>query len=247
MGGNIAWTIRLEDSTEYRMERWTNIFPEVTMDDTFLLGSPLAFEDAMRSWFAMKQDWEDNKDTGQFRENMTSVYAPYPNLLAPSEYGLVVTDFVSKTIISCNGYTSLERVRVYISMLEGRENELRNYHTNPPVSEQKKHVEWLYNQGRIHSVGWRSGHIPVAPDMAFDDVLKQAFTLEPEPGSLSYVYAAPPKPWTIEDYTFETSEGWERTYQRVKDLGFVLSPQEHKGFADTIKRWAPRKARKRRA
>lgn len=123
MGGNVAWTIRQADGTEYRMDRWTNIFPDVTMNDAFLGGEPEAFAAAIESWLSMKDDWERNRATGKFENNMTKVYAPYPFGLRPSEYGFIVTDFVTKTMISCQHYTTLGRFFLYPS--EFREDAAR--------------------------------------------------------------------------------------------------------------------------
>lgn len=110
MGGNLAWTLRLEDGTEYRMDRWTNAMPELITNAAFLRGEPAAIEAALDSWLAMKADWEANKDNGTFKLPMTEVYAPYPYGMQPSEYGLVVTDFVTKTILSLQGYTNLGQI-----------------------------------------------------------------------------------------------------------------------------------------
>lgn len=112
MGGNVAWTLRLADGTEHRMNRWTNIFPETTMDDAFLAGEQAAIDEALKSWLEMKADWEANRDTGKFQHRMTEVYAPYPFGLKPFEYGFIVTDFVTKTIVSCQHYTNPTRLYV---------------------------------------------------------------------------------------------------------------------------------------
>lgn len=125
MGGNVAWTLRLADGTEHRMDRWTNIFPEITMNDAFLAGEQAAIDEALESWLGMKADWEANRETGKFRHNMTEVYAPYPFGLRPSEYGFIVTDFVTKTIISCQHYTNMTRLFIHDWMLPEQEREPR--------------------------------------------------------------------------------------------------------------------------
>jgi len=106
MGGNLAWTLRLDDGTQYRMDRWTNAMPELITDPDFIAGEPAAIETALESWLDMKADWEENRGTEAFRHPMTPVYAPYPFGLRPSEYGLVVTDFQTRTILSLQGYTN---------------------------------------------------------------------------------------------------------------------------------------------
>lgn len=110
MGGNLAWTLRCEDGTEYRMDRWTNSMPALILNPGFLAGEDVAIEAALGSWIAMQEDWEENREIGTFRHTMTASYAPYPYGLKPSEYGLVVTDFVTKTILSLQNYTDLGRI-----------------------------------------------------------------------------------------------------------------------------------------
>lgn len=106
MGGNLAWTIRLKDGTQHRMDRWTNAMPNLIVNPAFLHGAPEAIDAALQSWFAMKTDWEEHGPDGPFVHPMTPVYAPYPFGLQPSEYGLVVTDFQTNTILSLQGYSN---------------------------------------------------------------------------------------------------------------------------------------------
>jgi len=117
MGGNVAWTIRTADGVEYRMDRWTNVFPEVVSDE-FLFGSGPHLEAAVREWQDMRDDWERNKDSGQYALPMTPVYAPFPYGLRPSEYGFIYTDFVTGTLVSCQHYCGFGKERVYPSFLK---------------------------------------------------------------------------------------------------------------------------------
>lgn len=110
MGGSLAWTLRTKDGAEYRMNRWTNTLPTLLHAPSFLDGTAHGIEDALSSWLAMKADWDINQASGDFALAMTPAYAPYPFGLMPSEYGLVVTDFVTNTILSAQDYTSLGRL-----------------------------------------------------------------------------------------------------------------------------------------
>lgn len=107
MGGNLAWTLRTADGTQHRMDRWTNAMPTLITNPAFLDGAPDAIQAALADWEMMRADWEANKATGTYEHTMTPAYAPYPYGLQPSEYGLVVTDFVTHTILSLQGYTHL--------------------------------------------------------------------------------------------------------------------------------------------
>lgn len=110
MGGNLAWTIRLSDGTQYRMDRWTNSLPHLHLSPAFLDETPEGVEKALSAWLVMKEDWEENRESGDYQHLMTRSYAPYPFGLRPSEYGLVVTCFKTKTILSLQGYTDLSSI-----------------------------------------------------------------------------------------------------------------------------------------
>jgi hypothetical protein len=209
MGGNVAWTLRLADRTEHRMDRWTNIFSGVdgvTTDDAFLRGEPKAIEDALQSWLAMKSDWEKNQDTGEFEHNMTSVYAPYPYGLKPSEYGFFVTDFINHTIVSCQHYTTLMRFHVYPSYnepenlippnAEYREGVVTLLNTGArlpktdtdvygrPLVEQYKILRSLYEAGRITGFDQWDGQSQSAEGLSLEEIIDRA-TAEPEDSSIS--------------------------------------------------------------
>lgn len=110
MGGNIAWTLRLHDGTEYRMDRWTNSLPYHIGHPAFFDGDSDHIADGLASWLQMKSDWEAHKDDENYNLPMTRAYAPYPYGLHPSQYGLVVTDFMTNTILSMQGYSDLDRI-----------------------------------------------------------------------------------------------------------------------------------------
>lgn len=110
MGGNLAWTIRLSDGTQYRMDRWTNSLPQLHLNPAFLDESPEGINKALAAWREMKADWDENHERGTYEHLMTQSYAPYPFGLRPSEYGLIVTCFKTKTILSLQGYTDLSRI-----------------------------------------------------------------------------------------------------------------------------------------
>lgn len=110
MGGNLAWTLRLSDGTEHRMDRWTNSLPQDILNPAFLDETPQGIVAAMSSWSMMKADWEANRHTGNYTHPMTERYAPYPYGLRPSEYGLVVTCFKTRKILSLQSYTDLARI-----------------------------------------------------------------------------------------------------------------------------------------
>jgi len=118
MGGSIAVTIREEDGTEHRMCRWTNPLPFVFSG---IFAGEFNLEEYLKIWNEMREDYLENKDTGNFQHNMTSVYADSP-YLCPMGYGLIVIDFQKKVIISSQGYTSVDTLPI-VSLQYDREHE----------------------------------------------------------------------------------------------------------------------------
>lgn len=110
MGGNLAWTLRLSDGSQYQMDTWTNALPQTILNPAFLDETPEGIGAAVSPWLAMKADWENNRETKDFKHPSTAYYAPYPFGIRPSEYGLVVTCFKTRTILSLQGYTDLTRI-----------------------------------------------------------------------------------------------------------------------------------------
>jgi hypothetical protein len=110
MGGNLAWTLRTPEGTEYRMDRWTNSMANLIHNPDFLDGTKAGIDQALEEWLLMKSDWENNHKTHAFEHPMTPYYGPYPFGLLPSEYGLVVTDFTTHTILSLQHYTDLSGI-----------------------------------------------------------------------------------------------------------------------------------------
>lgn len=109
MGGNVTVVIRESSGIEHRMQRWTNSMPWGICNVKMMNEDRTHLDEYLKQWFEMKDDWEKNKDTQQFQFPMTSVYFPSIGF-APQEYGFVCLDFKSKTLISYQEYTSLNKM-----------------------------------------------------------------------------------------------------------------------------------------
>ena len=53
----------------------------------------------------MEDDWDENHITGVFRLNMTNYYIPNSGFCAPNDYGIVVVDYQTNTVLNLHGYT----------------------------------------------------------------------------------------------------------------------------------------------
>ena len=111
MGGTTSVTLRKPDGEEFRMTRWTNSMPWGICNPRMFNANEQHMNDYLKSWLEMKEDYEANKDTGNFEHNMTDCYFPSEGL-APCGYGLTVVDHVTNTIFDMQGYTSFHNMNV---------------------------------------------------------------------------------------------------------------------------------------
>jgi hypothetical protein len=243
MGGNVAWTLRLPDGIEHRMQRWTNVFggiDGVTSTDAFLKGEPEAIQQSLKSWLSMKADWEANSGSGKYREHMTSVYAPYPYGLRPSEYGFFVTDFRNYTIISCQTYTRLLRFQIYGRYLNPESltpNDTDTY--GDPLSEKYAILQELHRQGRIETFENEDYEDQSTKGLSLPEIINLAMkehqSHHRNSKIIGYVGIKPVEPWRILDFEAFSEDGRRAAFSAVKNLGFGLSEAEEKDFEQWIK------------
>jgi hypothetical protein len=112
MGGTVALTLRAADGAEYRMARSTNILPWAVTNRALLDGAPVHWEAVLAQWRAMMADYARGRASGRFDHAMTKAYASESGILAPIHYGLVVVDALTRTILSCQGYSTPGQVPV---------------------------------------------------------------------------------------------------------------------------------------
>lgn len=107
MGGNVGVIIKRKNGEQVGMSRWTNIMPHFFKDINLYLGNTEQwYKDFSEQWLNMKEDYENNKDTGNFQHNMTPVYFPN-DYLSPDEYGIIAVDFKNKKIYSSQDYCNI--------------------------------------------------------------------------------------------------------------------------------------------
>ncbi|MCE6957741.1 hypothetical protein LAZ40_01530 [Cereibacter sphaeroides] len=261
MGGAIAWTIRHADGSEERMQQRTNSLKRLAMNNAFLAGEPAAVQEATAHWHAWKADWEANRGTGEFTHANTPDYAPYPFGLRPSEYGLVVTDFRTKTILSCQDYTRLDRDHLSRTMrpdwhpgglppaiealvLAEMDEEQRAWHVANKAKllddarREAERMRALLAAGRIVAVFEAATLVetPVA-GLGFDEVLDLALGRDPgspTDGTLGWVRLALPEVWRLREFSPDTPEGRAGVLEAIRGLGFALDEAEREAFGQWI-------------
>lgn len=239
MGGSCAVTIREPNGAEHRMCRWTNTMPWGLANSKMVSVEPDPAHLAayLHEWERMRADWLKNKDTGGgFEYNMTECYAPYP-FLAPMEYGLVLVDFKSFTIISKQGYTSLNRIDAVTIGGEGI------FSLKGAMAARRKGVKTALESStdstinRIHE-WWQSRRICAVGLYAGGKVKNESHLLnlhsfEDFVLSLTFDHTIllDMSPFQFIDSNDKT---WREVLGMVKGIGFDLSEEEQSMWAERI-------------
>lgn len=213
MGGTVAVTVRMPDGEEFRMNRWTNSLLGFYEDLRFFKKSKRHVKRYLSQWLEMKVDWEENRGTKKFKHLMTSVYAPYPGLLAPNYYGIVVFDLMKNVVVSNQGYTAFSRSFVTD----------KNFDPERWANQIK-----LFEAGRVKTIQrfGRSNHdffelpVPETKEEFLEKILSDPF--------LTYL-TYDTSPFEVFDYE-ESKKGLQEAKQKILDLGFVLTEKEEKAW-----------------
>lgn len=254
MGGTIAVTVRtnkqIQDAgydEEYRMLRWTNTLPHV-FSQLGVIDDLKVFEDYMESWFLMRDDYERNKDKGEFENFMTDAYFPTVGMV-PEGYGLVVIDFKDRVIRSMQGYTDPQSVN-WISMMLS--NYGKNYTFDEMVAEQvaapgddedevKAHIKAMIDAGAMW-VKTLSNYDEVMadryvkPEYAYGRVTDtNDLVLLQNSGKVRFPHIQimiDHPGWTVRNYKEWDAEALMEYKQDLINSGFVLSSEEDQVWND---------------
>lgn len=245
MGGSVGFTLREENKKEHRMCRWTNGMPEFFRSLNFINKQYQHYIDYLKIWYEMVQDREmvisGKQET--YEHNMTEVYAPYP-FLAPMDYGLVVVDYSTNTIISQQNYCGFDLdfftfVSIYNNSnisddpehFVSDKSELYQY---KELIENKKVTGLIYfEKNKIDSEKFdRLLNTSIVTWEKIEEILKKYKkdrSSADDYGSFEIDFT----PWKLFQYE-KTSEQTLKMKQHVIDLGFTLSKEEEALWKEEI-------------
>lgn len=240
MGGSIGITLRESNGTEHRMCRWTNVVPWTFDNLDFTNKDEAHISQFLTAWDEMVADYK-RKDFE--KSPMSEVYVPYGGLY-PTEYGLIVADFTTNTLLDMNDYhaigkTSTIHIRneiqgvlryqmdrdILLSPVEALvaltedEPDSNCYTTLQFVKEGKvkQATKWDFSLEK---------HVPISVEITNVQQLAD-FVMDPE--HEFSVLKLDMSPFTLK--TFErTLEGSQQLRQEVLNLGFVLTDEEVKAW-----------------
>ena len=255
MGGNLAWSLRLSDGTEYRMDRFTGAVSELIINPDFFQENGVHISDCLKTWVEMKDDWTLNNASGNFQLPMTPVYAPYPFGLKPSEYGIVITDFQNKVVLSNQQYTSLNSIPIhwvrsgdvdtFRRLYPERYSNIMRFETEGKVSAYSVQSKNQASTDYLLSVpGASTGKQAIAPALTkvhlpgtlgikgFENVLTN-LPDDVRKNTFADEMILDTSPFSVETF-LPDAEGWIKMLARVIDLGFSLSDDEMEAWAEQI-------------
>ena len=211
MGGTVSVTIREENGTEHRMARWTNSLPR--------------FVNNIRTYQKDSQHIQDyvSRDSDTWKEDNEG--------LAPVQYGLVVLDLKTDTILTMQGYTSFS----YISGAGIRLSiDDRRFRDDDGPNEFDLFKELLYD-GRVTSARSFNGPAGMTNvDLTNTkpcEVLK-TFKSGVQGNGLEIVNIDP-TPFVIEKFD-ESSQGAIDMKNRLAELGFQYTRKEDEIWREWI-------------
>lgn len=221
MGGTVAVTLREPDGKEHRMYRWTNPLPGFVECIHLINKDPEYIQSYLRLWFEMAEDWKKHKEDEKFEFPMTACYAPYPGLLAPEGYGLVVLDMQKDKILSMQGYSSfgkMDEAALFLSMSP-------NVFTGDS-DEHAPHRRFaeLFKAGRVKGRYSYEGKEVPQGEANVEDLLK---AIRKRKSSDWVYYELDLSPFTIEDFGDFSDQHASNFKARLIELGFELTDKEN--------------------
>jgi len=226
MGGTVAVTLRKPDGTEYRMDRWTNSMPWGFNNMKLMRHDMDHVDEYLEQWLMMQTDYEKNKGTGKFENNMTECYFP-SNGLAPLGYGLVVVDMVNNVILSMQGYTAFDSLCA-ASVSMGLMNE-----SNPDSNAYmlREFIEAGQVAGVLRKSNWEEPNPYVALTQTYDEVVAELADWE---NNDIFDFKLDLSPFTLEEFEEYNPQALIKYRARLLELGFELTDKENEIWAAAI-------------
>lgn len=213
MGGTIAVTLRTATGIVEPMARWSNPLPLFSHNIHFIKGDQAHIDDYMEQWYAMKQDWDQHRQTRRWDFPMTPTYAPW-RLKAPMGAGLVVFDFSRQIILSMQNQTNFGFV-----------------YPDSITQDSEPDYNELIAQGRLYLIKHfydkgveQVSKIDTLEEVRFLDKVLQAKRNAPDYQYIANI-AVDLQPWKVSSFP-ETENGALSLKLQMQELGFEFSKEE---------------------
>ncbi len=214
MGGTIGFTIREKNDQEHRLFLWTNLFPYFLNNVKFIEED----EEHLKEHLQDFHDRAENSNAG----------------LYPVQYGLIVVDYPSHTILHSQSYShvgAIEPAGVALAIMDNGEK-MHPLHVLDGT--EFKRYEALFSSGRVKKVA------NFVTGVGFEEVDAAGLTMEEFAESAGmrldsrHEYAIlDMSPWKVTEFYGSVAEQ-EKMRDAVRALGFVLTEQEETAWQEWI-------------
>ncbi len=204
MGGQIKVAIRLHDGEMICDTRWTNALPSLLNSWDMVLGDDPNY----------LRDYAHESDLNRSNEDQ---------FIAPSGYGLVVIDAMTKTIWSANGYMSPGQIATaHIILMRPREG-LDGFVPPKPAQPELAYFQRFMDEGRITAYDDQTDtrvKLPVVPGR---DIVEECYALRKRDNEEDtfFMLHLDLSPWRVMDYR-ETREGYEEMCRALQESDFPM-------------------------
>lgn len=243
MGGNIGIIVKKSDKEQIPMDRWTNVMPYHFSQINLYQGNlEQWYDEFTQSWQNMKNDYERNKDTGNYEENMTPVYFPH-TLNVPSEYGLIAVDMVNKKIYSSQDYCTIGALNIHRYYNDHDEQEkLREFFENGYIKELHYYIpdinnpnaQYIEQSTDISSLSWKdlALFLDEAKKSEKQKFISEGFAIKFTHPLLSHISS---ESFSIYNASLPINSGWEFIVYHDRSLGLlkIKKEMEKDGFIFT--------------
>lgn len=232
MGGTIKVILREEDGTIHNMYRWTNSFPQFINSTKFISKDKEHLRDYMKIYLDMKQDWEENHETGKFKYNMTPCYLPESTSLAPCGYGILVIDYLNNRVISANGYSSPGSLdSLLLSFLVSKKEREILIDTNLVPEVIMNDYQKLFDDGKIFECECFENEQLVTKSISKEDVINKLKQLQKKRAYAKFNIDM--SPWVVTSY-MDGEEDFAKVKEEMMEL-FEFTENDHKEWNEYVK------------
>lgn len=229
MSGHVSFVIRDKNKNIHKMVRHTSEIESFIQNPSFFSGDNDHLQSFLEEYKNLKEDYEKHKKDKEFKFKRTPFLFPVKESFSPQEYGIVFVDYVSKQVISCQGYMNPGLVGLASIFVASRQSKI-----DKGWKDQLKHWEEMFQQGLLSELTTRTKDMPSLAERKIMNAkrlipaVKAAGQDEPLFSSLiikgSFKF----------HHEVDTPAGFSRSFKRVKDL-VTLTSQEQKQWKKWLK------------
>lgn len=224
MGGTIGFTIREKNGKEHRMLRWTNSFPFFTNNVKFIEQDEKHLQEYLQTWHDMVKAYESGDLT---EAPMADAYVPNAGMF-PCEYGLIVVDYHTMTILQCQSYSPIGLLDTGSAWRAIKSKWGSGDHEHD--QEERQRYESLFSSNRIIKAMRYEDLVEVEVKEFSIEQFLEGYLTDAEKYCSATVDMSP---WKL--VTFKSDrKGFEEMRNRLDAMGFVLTEKEQKNWNEFL-------------